>query len=333
MELIIMSLIALLICVSITGAREPSLGRLCMQWRNAERLIRELIEVSTDFKQVLSALTDIEDTNLGQHVNMDKVESLSACVRYADTTLRWLLDILPRTDISSEDIRHNKRLREFVTVFIAQLTRRLDSSDLDDFLSVLKDVDHYLYSKLTRIVNGLDWRLIPKFATPWQIIIAEKRGSERPTLRTQWREDTQAPPWARDYLHPLTDLSMKQVVWVDSLVDSVRRIPVRELRDRLLELGIPDDGRVQFIIPAASSGEGQDLNIYATGWGMLAGDGVMTTISEDSTDELAKKVLNILTQAEFPTYDRGFTSNDLYDGHCLIRNELQIRLVDADYLC
>lgn len=185
-----------------------------------------------------------------------------------------------------------------------------------------------------RMLHRLDPRLVPRFETPFEIILASRNGEAKPTLRRHWRDTSKCPPWTTDPNHPMSSLNMKDVVWVDAAVDEVERVPARRLIERLADLGCPLDSLVQFIIPHTVEDRGYDSNLISDDYGLLGLDMIEIDLSESALIDLASKVEKIIASLEVQTdhVNQCLAFDEDSDILYLVRNLIQIRLVDAAIL-
>jgi len=184
--------------------------------------------------------------------------------------------------------------------------------------------------KIGRALNSLDWRLCPKFETPWQIILLERIDGSQQSVSMLWRDTASFPPWTTQTNHPLSTLTMQMVVWVDSAVGAVSRIPVRELIERLADLGC-SGATLSWVIPAIVDDLGHDSNLCSEAWGLLALDAVQISVNDEAINELARKINTIAERADFDL-DNPDQSLITYPETMLLSNTIQIRLADADLL-
>lgn len=216
---------------------------------------------------------------------------------------------------------------------IRDVVNILDMPWFAHLLLIIGVVNKYDGLKLARLANRLDHRLVPRFETPFQIILASCGVSGRPQLTSHWRDESSFPPWTTEPKHPDTNITMKDVVWVNAS-EKCERMSVRVVFEKLAELGCPVNGAVRFIIPHTVDDRGEDSDVCSDHWGILGQDMIHVDVSEEALVDLAQKIhkLEAAVDGDFSGTDQYLALHGEEQRAYLVTDLVQVRLIDADLM-
>jgi hypothetical protein len=167
----------------------------------------------------------------------------------------------------------NDEVDDFWTFFVSQADRHIVCA-VCSALSALRDEFNRFNFNAEEVVaavfNARNWRLVPRYTRPWEILLMEKSGDNRPDLAPYWRYIQ--PDSTEDHQnHPQTSYNTRQVVWVDAAEQS-ERMSVRSFVERLSAEGLnPLHNNIKLVIPAeiaALEGDALDLDLMQDGNGL-----------------------------------------------------------------
>jgi len=234
--------------------------------------------------------------------------------------------------------RCNADLLEYIQMLIQRLDRYAVAIMVSHLSGGANDDDWPFRADevFAKCIHRHNWRLVPRYTRPWEIVLIEKDGDNRPSLQPYWKQLKEGSPEDHNE-HPQTSYATRQVVWVDA-VELGTRMSVRQLVGLLHEEGIsPFQSNLKLVIPAevaAQHGEVGDLDLLGND-NDLSLDLWYITVDTDAVLELCSKIHRIHheTDGSCGATRLALAVEDSEPTSWIVSNDIiELRLADAAFL-